>query len=138
LLLLVPVEDQDAGQSTVCGEVIGDKTDEVTEVASSQDNEENRCTTSNLTSVESQSNLCQNLQEPGSTSSPQDDLEATSRMPARSRGDWYQVSLLSDDEHVEDDCKEGDVKLQSSFNEEFPQVKEAEVICGLGKFWGDC
>ena len=134
LLVLVPVEDQDAGQPEVCAEGVGDKTDEL----SSRNDEENRCTRSSYLGVDSQSNLCQNLQEPGSTSSPQDDLEGTSRMSARRRGDWYQVPLIPEDEHVEDDCEEGDVKLHGSFHEEFPQVKEAEVLCGLGKFWGDC
>ena len=129
LLLLVPVEDQDASQA-----VEASKDAELSEEAVSRnDDEENRCKSSNVIGVESQSNTSHNLQESGSTPSPQDDLGASSGLPAGRRGDWYQVPLLQEDIPVE-----RDVQLQGSIHEEFPQVEEAEVLRGFGKFWGDC
>jgi hypothetical protein len=74
---------------------------ELTEIKSTQDEEEIRYTSSNFMRFETETNMCQNLQEPGSTSSPQSDLGTSSGMPARSRGDWYQVPLLLEDIPVE-------------------------------------
>ena len=143
LLLLVPVEEQDTSQTKTSVERAEDKSKAVAveatvdaqllRDASRNDEEDNRCKSSNIDIVESQSNVCQNFQEPGSTPSPQDDLEASRGLPAGRRGDWYQVPLLQEDVHAE-----GDGQLQGSYHEEFPQVKEAAVLCGLGKFWGDC
>ena len=89
------------------------------------DEEEIRCKSSNVDSVVSQSKMSQNLD--------QDDLDASSRLPAGRRRDLYQVPLLQQDVPVE-----GDVQLRGSYHEEFPQPKEAEVLCCFGKFWGDC
>ena len=102
LLLLVPVEDQDASQAVEATKLSGD-------AVRRNDDEENWRKSSNVNSVESQSNLCQNLKEPGSTSSPQDDLGSSSEFPAGRRGDWYHVPLLQEGVPVQ-----GDVQFQLS------------------------
>ena len=129
LLLLVPAEDQDASQA-----VGTTKETELSGDAANRDNvDESRCKTSNLYSFGAHSNMCQTMLEPSSTPSPQDDQGVSSGLPAGRWGDWYQVPLLQESGHVQ-----GDVQLLGSLHEEFPQVKEAEVLCGLEKFWGDC
>ena len=68
------------------------------------------------------------MQESVPTPSPQDDLGASSGLPAGRRGDWYQVPLLQEGVPVQED-----VQLQGSHHEGFLQVKEADVLCGLFK-----
>ena len=148
LLLLVPVEDQNAYQAKYCADEVqvqGDVEQETAELvdAGGHDEDKNRCASSNFRGFETRSNMCKVLQEPGSTPSPRAYPGASASMPAGCKGDWYQVPLMLEDEAIarttEDDSK-GDrgVKLRGCLHEEFPQVEEAEVLHGLEKFWGDC